>query len=118
VNPFDDIAKQVFSEVASVMGEKAVWHTSNGSGDIEGTVLFKDPSEVEQIGGPEQYDYRPATPKIEYYNGTFVGLKELVDTQTEEQITVHGQRYLILSIEKIADGNTYKAHLEPCQNEE
>ncbi len=115
---FDDIARQAFREVASVMGEKAVWHSSNGSGDIAGEVLFKDPSEAEQIGGPEQYDYRPNGPVIEYYAGTFDGLKELVDTEaTVECITGHGQTYSVRTVDKIGDGNTYKAYLEPCKTE-
>jgi hypothetical protein len=108
---FDDIAEQVFSAVTALMGENAVWHSSSGN-DVTGKILFKNPTEPLPIGDSEQYEYRPNNVTVEYYAGTFDGLKEAVDAGKKEYITVEGTTYFVQDITTKFDGKTYVAHLE------
>jgi hypothetical protein len=50
---------------------------------------------------------------MEYYAGTFDGLKEAVDAGNKEYITVRETTYFVQDITTKFDGNTYVAHLEP-----
>jgi hypothetical protein len=109
---FDDIAEQTFSTVTALMGENAVWHSSDGR-EVTGKVLFKNPTEPLPIGDSEQYEYRPNNATVEYYAGTFDGLKDAVDAGNKEYISVKGDTYFIQEITTTFDGNTYVAHLEP-----
>jgi hypothetical protein len=111
---FDDMATQVFSTVTALMGEPAVWHSSTGC-EVTGKILFKNPTEPLPIGDSEQYEYRPNNVTIEYYAGTFDGLKEAVDEGKKEYITVGEITYFVQDITTKFDGKTYVAHLEPHQ---
>lgn len=114
---FDGLAKQVFSNVTALMGESAVWHSSAGK-EVTGNILYKNPTEPVQIGDAERYEYRPNTVTIEYYDGTFTGLKEAVDGQKSEYITVRGQKHFVESVTTKFDGKTHIAHLEVHTDEE
>ena len=106
---FDDMAKRTFSAVMDVMGESAVWQTSNGEA-IEGCILFNYQTKPETVGG--EYEYIPDAPTAEYYSGTFPGLKEETDAQSHEYLLIRGERYFVKVVETKYDGNTYVAHLE------
>ena len=109
---FDDMAGQAFSAVTALMGEDAVWHSSSGN-DVAGRVLFKNPTEPLPIGDTEHYEYRPDNVTVEYYEGTFDGLKEAVDAGNKEYITARETTWFVQDITTKFDGNTYVAHLEP-----
>lgn len=111
-NRFDRMAKIASSTISNLMGEPAVWLSSN-RGNIPGRALFKDPSEPTQIGDSEGYEYRPSTATAEYYEGNFVGLKQAVDAETTEYLEIRGKRYLITAVDTKFDGKTYVAHLTP-----
>jgi hypothetical protein len=99
------------------MGENAVWHRSN-KGIVEGKVLFKNPTEPLKIGETEQYEYRPSTATIEYFEGAFSGLKKAVDRGGKPQyLTVQGKKYTVVEITTKFDGKTYVAHIEPYKDE-
>ena len=119
MNDFDkQFAGQVFSTVTNLMGENAVWHKSK-SQPVEGTVLFKNPTEPVQIGKTEQYEYRPTKATAEYYKGDFKGLKEKADdTKTTQFMSIKGKKYMVVKVETKFDGKIYVAHLEPYKKEE
>ena len=109
---FDRMAKMAVSSVSNLMGEPAIWLSSNGD-KITGRVLFKDPSEPTQIGDADGYEYRPSSATAEYYEGAFTGLKQAVDAEQTEYIEIRGQQYLVTSISTKFDGKIYVAQLEP-----
>lgn len=106
---FDDLAGQAFAHISNLMGESAVWLSSN---HILGSVLYKDPTEPTQIGSEESYEYQPSTTTIEYYSGVFDGLKQSVDAGDSEYVFVRGQKFLVTSISTKFDGKTNVAYLE------
>lgn len=117
LNVFDRMAKMASSTISNLMGEPAVWLSSN-RGNIPGRALFKDPSEPTQIGDSEGYEYRPSTATAEYYEDNFVGLKQAVDAETTEYLEIRGKQYLITAVETKFDGKTYVAHLTPHDESE
>lgn len=111
-NRFDRLAKLVVNSVTDLMGEPAIWLSSNRK-KIPGRVIFNDPSQPVQIGDSEGYEYRPSTATAEYYIGTFPGLKQAVDAEKTEYMVIRGQKYLVTSIDTTVDGKTYMANLDP-----
>lgn len=109
---FDRMAKVAVASISNLMGEPAVWLSSNKE-KITGRVLFKDPTEPVQIGDSEGYEYRASTATAEYYEEAFPGLKQAVDAEQTEYIEVRGQMYLVVSISTKFDGKIYVAQLEP-----
>lgn len=107
---FDNLAKQAFEHISNLMGESAVWLTSNIN--TIGRVLYKNPTETTQIGSEESYEYQPNTTVIEYYDGVFDGLKKSVDAGNSEYVFVRGQKFLVTSISTKFDGKTNVAYLE------
>lgn len=114
MNDFDELAEQTFSQISNLLGEDAVWPASK-SNEITGRVLFKNPTEPVQIGDAERYEYRPSTATAEYYDGTFDGLRKIVDAGGEAYLVIRGIKYSVQSVETKFDGNTYVAHLEPTE---
>lgn len=114
---FDRLAEQTFTTITNLMGEDAVWQSSNNV-EIHGRVLFKDPTEPIKIGDAENYEYRPSSVTVEYYIGTFLGLREAVDRGSTEYIKVRDRKYLVMDISTKFDGQTYVAQLEPEETEQ
>ncbi len=109
---FNEFAKQVFTAAISIMGMSAVWHSSDGA-EINGGVLFNTPTEPEKLGNANGYEYKPNNETIEYYDDTFVGLREAVDSGKEEYVTVNERDYLVLSVAAKFDGRTLVASITP-----
>jgi hypothetical protein len=107
---FDEMEEQVFSQVTTLMGEDAVWYSSFG-GESEGRVLFKYPTHAETIGNSGSGELDPIAPVVEWYRGTFTGLKESVDAQNREYLLLRGQSYFVESVRTKFDGDTYVANL-------
>ncbi|MDL2289954.1 hypothetical protein LJB95_00935 [Paludibacteraceae bacterium OttesenSCG-928-F17] len=112
---FDRLAKQVFNRINRTFGESAVW-LSGKRKRVNGTILFKDPTEPVQIGDTQTYEYRPNTVTVEFYAGTFDGLKTAVDRGTPQYMIVREQKYLIQEVTTKFDGKTLVAHLEPHED--
>jgi len=108
---FDEYEQMAFSHVLSTMGEDAIWESSTGE-LVEGKILFKDSTKSETIGSADSYEYPPEKPIAEWWQDTFIGLKELSDEQTNEYLRIRGVRYFITHVETKFDGDTYVANLE------
>ena len=100
------------SSITNLMGDTAIWLSSNQQ-ETPGRVLFKNPTEPVQIGDSEGYEYRPSNATAEYYEGVFPGLKQAVDNEGAEYLTVRGQMYLVTAVATKFDGKIYVAQLEP-----
>lgn len=109
---FDRFAKMAVSTISNLMGETAIWRSSNQE-KISGRILFKNPSEPVQIGDAEGYEYRPCSATAEYYEGIFPGLKEAVDREETEYLEIRDKQYLVISVTTKFDGQVYIAQLEP-----
>lgn len=109
---FDRMAKMAVTSIANLMGETAIWLSSN-YGNISGCILFKNPSEPVQIGDSEGYEYRPSNATAEYHEDVFQGLKQAVDDGSVEYIEVRNQKYLVTSVSTKFDGKMHVAQLEP-----
>ena len=105
---FDDYKMVAFSEVLKLMGEDAVWEHSDGTTQA-GKILFNYPTKPKEI---DQYEYPPENPVAEWYKNTFIGIKELCDSQSNEYLIIREKRYFITQIETKFDGETYFANLE------
>ena len=106
---FDKHKQRTFSHILDIMGENAVWERSETGETEEGRILFNYPTKPKEI---DQYEYPPEKPVAEWYKDTFIGLKELCDSQSNEYLIVRGDRYFVTQIETKFDGETYIANLE------
>ena len=111
VTQFDEYKQMAFSHVLAVMGEDAVWESSAGD-LVEGKILFEYPTQPDNIGSSDTYEYPPEKPVAEWFMDTFIGLKELSDAQNYEYLIIRGERYFITKVETKVDGDTYIANLE------
>ena len=111
LTPFDDLEERVFGHVLDLMGESALWQSSDGA-TITGLLLFNNPTMPSTIGQSDEYLYKPVTPTAEYYRDAFVGLKEATDKQYEEFLIIREKKYLVTKVEAKFDGDTYIATLE------
>lgn len=108
---FDDIQKTAFDVTRAVFGFSASWDPSDGSPSFTGMVNLQNPSELAQLSG---VFYDPSSWEMEYYEGDFKGLFEIVRSKASiETITVNDQLFQVKSISKIHDGKTFKAELQP-----
>lgn len=108
-NLFDSIQDTAFGIVSNTMGYNATWVPSNNAPAQNARILFKDASQTAKL---LQIEYDPARAIIEYKIGDFTGLKELVDSKSDEMITVSGITYGVNAIEAKYDGKTFYAHLQ------
>lgn len=109
-NIFDGFKANVFDIVANTMGYTGTW---NG---LTAPVLFNDPSTDEELSDHD-YDYQ--RPTLEYKEGDWPGLKELINEKDTQTIEVMGKSYYTLKIlgldgkqSSARDGETYKVILQ------
>lgn len=108
---FDSIQNTAFDVVTSVFGEKlATWSPAAGGAVQTATVLYRDPTDREKVSGVE-FGTVP-TPVCEYRKPFLNGLFESAQERNAEVITINSIQYDVLSVEKLADGKTYKASLQ------
>lgn len=107
-NLFDSIQASVFSVVSGTMGYTASWMPLNNAPEQTARVLVKDASETAKL---LQIEYDPQRAIMEYYFGSFEGLKQSVDARNDEYLLISGARYIVDDIEAKNDGKTYFAHL-------
>lgn len=108
MNPFDRAAKTAVHRTLSVMGYDCFWTPGSGGTEQQGRVHFKEPTAKETIAS---IDYQPGDVWMEYFEGTFDGLKAAVDSGSYEHVTMNGTRYLVRAVTRTFDGRTYKATL-------
>lgn len=90
------------------MGYDATWHASGG--DQVGRVLFNDPSKKTPLAGVQ---FQPDGIVMEYHDGTFPGLFELVyGGDYEQEVTINDTRYVVRHVAKEYDGKSYVARIE------
>lgn len=109
-NLFDNLQKTVFKKVQKTMGYPATWQPSAGGLTVSATVLFKDATKRAKLLNA---DYEPNKVLIEFQQGDFDALVELVrNTNAEEIVVVNGVQYGVLQITSVYDGKSYYAELE------
>lgn len=112
-NLFDNLRDKAFDVTASVMGYDASWTpaaTPEGQ-PVTARVHFKEADEIEKLGGIE---YMPPSPFMEYRAPFFDGLWESVrENNGGEVVTIDGRGYDVLKVDKMYDGATYRAYLNP-----
>lgn len=109
---FDVLQNGLFDTVKNQFGFSASWTAADSSAYWEGLVLFRNPTQVAALAGFGQYD--PTMWEMEYKEGDFPGLRELVDIRaTEEMVVIDGVMYYVRSVSAIFDGRTFKATLQP-----
>jgi hypothetical protein len=106
---FDNFQKVAFGVVTTLMGDVATWQPSDGSDYQTAEVLLKEPTNERDLG---DVTYSPYTYIIEYYIHKLTGLKNLVDSGTNELITINEIEYYVRKVDALHDGKTYKAILE------
>jgi hypothetical protein len=118
VNVFDRLANKAFGVVSRVQGYPANWTPTDLSGLKSARVLYKDPTAVSKL---LQLEYNPNNFALEYMQGDFPGLKELVDQNntTPESIVITFEvdplsqvTYFVREVHTIVDGRNYLALLE------
>lgn len=112
MNPFDLLQSTAFNVVTNTMGYDATWMRSEVlTGDVTFTarVLLNNPTEDRKV---LKTDFDPLTHRMEYKQGDFPGLFEMVQKGREEVVTVNGQQYGIIHVTAKYDGKTYIAELQ------
>lgn len=111
-NLFDGIQHKAFTIVSNTMGYNATWTPSNNNTSLTARVLFKDATETAKL---LQIEYDPERAIIEYFEGSFTGLKPLVDAKSDEMVTISNVQYVVDEVEIKEDGKTYLAHMRKVQ---
>lgn len=110
MNHFDILKNKPFDAVTHLMGYDAIW-TNSVSGEIlTARVAYKDPSEKQELSGIDSWN--PSEPFMEYRKGFFTGLKDLVDSNVFQKVTIDTKGiFYIREIQTKFDGDTFVARL-------
>jgi hypothetical protein len=111
MNAFDSLQGAMMDTVANVMGYDVTWLPSTGGEQQLAIVLYNGPTEKEKLFDA---NYDPDKRMLEYKDGSFPGLFELVRTNNSlEEITIVGiGTFYVKSVKKKWDGKTYEAQIE------
>jgi hypothetical protein len=109
VNIFDGIQSAAIGIVSNTFGYAATWIPSNGGESKTTTVLFKDATEASKL---LDLPYNPKRAAMEYFGEAFSGLKEQVDGNQYERVTVNGVEYGVKQVLTKFDGKTFWAELQ------
>lgn len=107
---FDRFEKLIFTgAVARLFSTPAVWTSSADGIEYPEKVFFNNPTRAQTL---DKTEFADVVTFIEFLTGTFPTLRYLVDGgSTSEFITINGDEYNVTSVEKLHDGNTFKAIL-------
>jgi len=105
---FDRLKNNMFDITLNVMGYDASWTNSQTAEILTAKVHFKYPTPPEDLAGVE---YFPQEPYMEFKQGDFEGLKELVDDNSTETVIIDGRSYYVRSVDRKYDGDTLTAVL-------
>lgn len=115
-NIFEGMQKRLFDLTTTVFGYKAIWLSSEERPiDVAGDVNYRQPNEKDIIR--TNGDYQPYTYFMEYREPFFPGLKEAVDRNGIEYVSIVDQYnvvhyYGVRSVKCTFDGKTYNAFLD------
>lgn len=116
MNIFDSIQKNVFDVATTTFGYSASWVPANPPGAImNANVLYKDASAKMEL---DENDYSVEKYLMEYKKGDFAGLFESVAKANNEKVKItfsptEEKEFWVKRCEKIFDGKTIKAFLQP-----
>ena len=122
---FQEAQDACFRIILAWYGQDCAWKKTGG--DIEGTVLFNDPTKQLRFNiisgrGLSHIGYDNAdviTPYIEYPKGKYEGLWELVyENNVNQYIETGGKRFVCSNVNSFFDGQTYRIYLEEASTEE
>jgi len=113
-NIFDDLQDAAFDVVTNTMGYDASWVPSEGGASLTARVLFNNPTETRKLS---QVEYDPFRWEMEYKKGDFNGLKDAVDKNNIEIVTLNGKDFYVRQIVAKLDGRTLVATMEPKTEE-
>lgn len=115
---FNSSQRSAFGVVHWLYGDLATWQPAAGGEIQTGKVLFSDPTELmgfnrkgTHVPGMAEFDISACM--IEYFVGTFPGLRESVASKNSEYITIEGKRYKVKVITAKYDGKSLYATLTP-----
>lgn len=115
---FDGLQITVVNTVNALYGQPATWTPANGGPTLSGTVLYKCPTSEETGYAGGQVGYTEPQWSMEYFEGTFPGLKDQVDAAlVVETVVIDGTAYHVRSVTLDFDGKTYKAQLNPASDD-
>lgn len=106
---FDDHRDSMFDVVTGTIGIPATWIPSGEGDTLTANVLFNDPNTFRKLG---EMQYDPTNSWCEWRKPFFPGLKESVDSGTDEQLVIEGDTYYIRTIRTKYDGNNIYAILQ------
>ncbi len=109
-NLFDDLQDGAFDIVTNTMGYDATWTPSEGGDEQTARVLINNPTESKKMSIAE---YDPYRWDMEYKKSDFLGLKDAVDKNNVEIVTINGADYYIRQVIAKWDGKTMVAAMEP-----
>jgi len=113
-NLFDSLQDKAFDVATNTMGYPATWQPVAGGPVKTATVLYNDDTEKYEISNM-QYD--PFAWRMEYRHPFFDGLKESVDTNVTEIVTITlpggDADFNVRRVDSKFDGKTFTAYLEP-----
>jgi len=113
-NLFDSLQDNTFDVAANTMGYPATWQPAAGGPLQTATVLYKDDTQKYELSN---MDYQPERWRMEYRYPFFAGLKESVDENTNETVTITlpggDTDFFVRKVESLFDGKTFIAYLEP-----
>lgn len=109
-NLFDNLQDRCFDTSAKVFGYDAVWVRTEDPA-VTGRVLFRKPTEREILMGSAA-GYQPRDYMMEFKEGDFDGLWEVLREGGWERIDVNGVSYYARFADAHYDGKTYKVKLE------
>lgn len=109
-NLFDGVQKTAFNVVTNTMGYDGSWTPSVGGSTQTARILFKNPDEAWGIGNSDtakdEIEFYPGDVMIEYFIGSFTGLKEAVNDNKTETVVIEGDNYQVRSVRAKKDGKT------------
>jgi hypothetical protein len=105
----DKYAKLVFNATDSLYGDLCSWVSIDGMVNFTGLVCFQDPTAKELV---ETAEFVQVDPFMEFLRPAFPGLKDLVDAQSPERVTIAGVPYYVTAVHQLSDGSICKAYLQ------
>lgn len=110
MNLFDGLQAAAQGIVSNTFGYDATWAPSAGGPIYSARVLLIDPTDVEQVA---EQEYVSNGPRMDYFQGQFPGLLDLVLDRQPELVTINEIQYHCIHGKADYDGKTIKIYLEP-----
>lgn len=113
-NLFDSLQEKAFDVTTNTMGYPAAWTPSAGGPQQTAKVLYNDATEKYELSN---MDFKPERWSMQYRYPHFIGLKQRVDENTVETVTITlpggDTDFNIRTVQTSFDGKTFTAYLQP-----